>query len=171
MEVGAPMSEQGEKAMVCPSCQAIDNNPYTDANGVAMRACGRCMIQWRDPSAPPAPANSLVLKDDIRATFICRFGCRRSDAKECLAARKDANFDLGNEVCDCKCHAIWGALPSKMPANSPADPELEALAIDLAERIAQGVHPGGNSEIAWKIIKLLADRRKAALAADPPFAL
>ena len=31
----------------CPSCQATDNNPYTDQNGVAMRACGRCMIQWR----------------------------------------------------------------------------------------------------------------------------
>jgi hypothetical protein len=35
------------KPEVCPSCGATDNNPYTDANGNAMRACGRCMIQWR----------------------------------------------------------------------------------------------------------------------------
>src|ERR1700689_74926 len=32
---------------VCPSCGGSDNKPYTDANGIKMRACGRCMIQWR----------------------------------------------------------------------------------------------------------------------------
>jgi hypothetical protein len=34
----------------CPSCEATDNNAYVDANSVNMRACGRCMIQWRDLS-------------------------------------------------------------------------------------------------------------------------
>jgi|SRR5580704_1293189 hypothetical protein len=47
-----------QKPECCPSCQAIDNNPYIDANGVHMRACGRCMIQWRETrhdseAAPP----------------------------------------------------------------------------------------------------------------------
>jgi hypothetical protein len=41
---------------ICPSCQATDNTPYVDANGVAMRACGRCMIQWREAVAPPQAA-------------------------------------------------------------------------------------------------------------------
>lgn len=46
-----------EARVLCPSCGASDNNPYIDGRGIAMRACGRCMIQWQDQSlpAPPAP--------------------------------------------------------------------------------------------------------------------
>lgn len=45
---------------LCPSCRAADNNPYMDAFGQNMRACGRCNIQWVDEAAhaptPSAPS-------------------------------------------------------------------------------------------------------------------
>jgi len=47
----APLSQ----AEICPSCQALDNNPYTDAKGKQMRACGRCMIQWSVGEVEHAP--------------------------------------------------------------------------------------------------------------------
>jgi hypothetical protein len=46
---------------LCPSCNASDNTPYTDASGMAMRACGRCMIQWRDAAPVPAQGTPPVL--------------------------------------------------------------------------------------------------------------
>lgn len=33
---------------ICPSCKALDSSRYKSPGGVAMRACGRCMIQWRE---------------------------------------------------------------------------------------------------------------------------
>jgi hypothetical protein len=41
-------SAEPKQTVLCPSCQATDNNPYTDASGKKMRACGRCMIQWEE---------------------------------------------------------------------------------------------------------------------------
>lgn len=47
---------------LCPSCQASDNNPYVDARGKSMRACGRCMIQWESDSAVVAPTPQTELE-------------------------------------------------------------------------------------------------------------
>lgn len=35
----------------CPQCNGGDNKPYVTESGIAMRACFRCMIQWRDQPA------------------------------------------------------------------------------------------------------------------------
>lgn len=40
------LKESYTNSVLCPSCQATDNNPYIDSHGQHMRACGRCMIQW-----------------------------------------------------------------------------------------------------------------------------
>jgi len=50
-------AEPVQPAARCPSCRATDNNPYMDAFGQNMRACGRCNIQWVDESAhAPSPS-------------------------------------------------------------------------------------------------------------------
>lgn len=56
-----------EPSGICPSCQATDNNSYVDANGVAIRACGRCMIQWRDVSAIQPSARTAP--EELRLKF------------------------------------------------------------------------------------------------------
>lgn len=50
-----------ENEATCPQCNATDNKPYTTENGTAMRACFRCLIQWRDGTRPaPHPSGDLV---------------------------------------------------------------------------------------------------------------
>lgn len=56
-ELEAESSPKPTESEICPSCQAIDNKPYVDAKGIQMRACGRCMIQWR---ATPSLHEALV---------------------------------------------------------------------------------------------------------------
>jgi hypothetical protein len=57
----------------CPCCGGGDNTAYIDANGMAMRACGRCMIQWRDPLRTPTalPASPATGDADL-AVELCR---------------------------------------------------------------------------------------------------
>src|SRR5579863_5120102 len=51
-----PCANPSQTEARCPQCQATDNNPYRDANGRNMRACGRCMIQWEEfEQAAPEP--------------------------------------------------------------------------------------------------------------------
>lgn len=59
--VAASPAEGPHQEEICPSCRATDNNPYTSPEGIAMRACGRCMIQWRVAApVPGAKAEGLL---------------------------------------------------------------------------------------------------------------
>jgi len=51
-----------EVKVVCPQCNSTENKPYLTAENIPMRACHRCLIQWRDITEQPTVENHPKFK-------------------------------------------------------------------------------------------------------------